>query len=438
MIEKRGKAKVPPFMSKVVLLPHGTAGDVLPYVFLGRRLVERGHQVTMIWIESFRAAAERAGLQYVTMDDGGFEEMLQNPAVWHPHKGLKLGFACAGRCLEPRLKAFFEDMDRNGAPDLLLAPRSNYAARLLREKLGVPFVSVVIYPMGFVSAYEVPAGILAAGLLRLLPVFVRKLIFATVSPYDRFVMPYVRESCLAHGVVPPRKLNREWGYPPEGVLALFPSWYGRPQPDWPKNCLQWDFPMEDLSMEKPLPAELSEFLDAGEKPVVFTLGTGNHHTLHFFTTALELCSRLGCRAVFLTRDPTQIPEGLPATVLAVKYAAFSALLPRARAFVHHGGIGTLALGCRAGLPQFVVHMACDQPDNGERLARMGVGVTLDVRRFNVKRALPLLRRCLEDESMRRKAEACARLSHEERMPESVLVDWLEDRMRKAGPAHLRV
>lgn len=419
-------------MSKIVLLPHGTAGDVLPYIFLGRKLVERGHQVTMIWIESFRAAAERAGLQYVAMDDGGFEEMLKNPAVWHPHEGLKLGFACAGRCLEPRLKAFFEDMARTGAPDLLMAPRSNFAARLLREKLGVPFVSVVIYPMGFLSAYEVPAGILAAGLLRLLPVFVRKLIFAMVAPYDRFVMPYVRESCLAHGVVPPRKLNREWGYPPEGVLALFPSWYGRPQPDWPKNCLQWDFPMEDLAGEKPLSPELCAFLEAGEKPVVFTLGTGNLHTRQFFTTAVELCARLGCRAVFLSRDHSQIPDGLPSTIHAEKYAAFGALLPRARAFVHHGGIGTVAIACGAGLPQFIVPMACDQPDNAERLEKMGIGVRLDVTKFNFDRALPLLRRCLEDESMRHKAEACARLAHEKRMPESVLVEWLEGRMKQTA------
>lgn len=419
-------------MSKVVLLPHGTAGDVLPYIFLGRKLVERGHQVTMIWIESFRAAAERAGLQYVAMDDGGFEEMLKNPAVWHPHEGLKLGFACAGRCLEPRLKAFFEDMACNGAPDLLLAPRSNFAARLLREKLGVPFVSVVIYPMGFVSAYEVPAGILAAGLLRLLPVFVRKMIFAMVAPYDSFVMPYVRESCLAHGVIPPRKLNREWGYPPEGVLALFPSWYGQPQPDWPKNCLQWDFPMEDLAAEKPLSPDLCAFLEAGEKPVVFTLGSGNHHTRHFFSTAVELCKRLGCRAVFLSRDQSQIPDDLPSTIHAVQYAAFSALLPHARVFVHHGGIGTLALGCMAGLPQFIVPMACDQPDNAERLEKMGVGVKLDVSRFNFDRALPLLKRCLDDERMRHKAEACAKLAEENRMPESVLVDWLEERMKKTA------
>lgn len=416
-------------MGRIVLLPHGTAGDVLPYIFLGRHLIERGHQVTMIWIESFRAAAERAGLQYVAMADGGFEDMLRDPRLWQPHEGLKLGFACAGRCVEPCLTAFFEDVARHGMPGLMVAPHANFAARLLREKFSVPLISVLLYPMAFVSAHEIPGGILAANWLRLLPVFLRKLILAHVAPYDRFAMPYVRESCRVHGVTPPRNLHQAWWHSPDGVLALFPAWYGRPQPDWPTNCLQWDFPLEDLSAEKPLSPEQSAFLDAGEKPVVFTLGTGNHHARQFFATALELCARLGCRGVFVTRDLSQIPEHLPASVIAVSYAPFSALLQLARVFVHHGGIGTLAQCFKAGLPQLIVHMAFDQPDNAERLERMGVGLGISIRKFNAKRALPLLRRCLDDAAMRQNAADYTDRLMRSRPSMGTLMEWIEHRIQ---------
>ena len=63
------------------------------------------------------------------------------------------------------------------------------------------------------------------------------------------------------------------------------------------------------------------------------------------------------------------------------YIPFSALLPRAAALVHHGGIGTLAQGLAAGRPHLVMPMAFDQFDNAARLVRLGVGRVLRPRRF---------------------------------------------------------
>lgn len=415
-------------MSKIILLPHGTAGDVLPYIWLGRQLIQRGHSVTMIWVESFRAAAERAGLRYVPMVDASFDKLLLNPDLWRPHKGLQAGFAYAGECMEKYLEAFTASVNHDGMPALLVAPHINFAARLLREKHQVPLISVVLYPLAFISAHEICGGMLCASLLRKLPLFVRKIILSSVMPYDRFAMPHVRRNCQEHGVPPPRSLQRDWWLSRDGVLALFPGWYGKAQPDWPVNTLQWDFPLEDLVEEKSMPPELVDFLAAGEKPVVFTPGTGNLHARAFFETALELCTRLGCRGVFVTRDLGQVPGGLPETVLAVKYAPFSTLLEHASVFVHHGGIGSIAQGFKAGVPQFIVFMGFDQPDNAERLERMGAGVGLDIQKFDVKRALPLLRRCLEDAAIRQNAAACKARLMASRPPVSMLMEWIEHRL----------
>lgn len=416
-------------MSKVVLLPHGTAGDVLPYIWLGRQLMQRGHRVTMIWTESFQQAAERAGLRYVPLIDSGFEELLRNPVLWQPHKGLQAGFAFAGECMEKYLDAFQSSVNHDGMPALLVAPHINFAARLLREKHRLPLISVVLYPLAFISAYEICGGMLCAGLLRMLPVFVRRIILASVMPYDRFAMPHVRRNCERHGVRPPRNLQRDWWLSQDGVLALFPEWYGQPQPDWPANRLQWDFPLEDLADEKALTPELLAFLEGGDRPVVFTPGTGNLHARDFFETARELCTRLGCRGVFVTRDLSQVPASLPDSILAVKYAPFSALLERSSAFVHHGGIGSVAQGLKAGVPQFIVFMNFDQPDNAERLERMGAGVSLNIHKFTLNRALPLLRRCLEDAEMRHQAAACRERLMKSRPPASTLVEWFEQRMQ---------
>jgi rhamnosyltransferase subunit B len=63
-------------------------------------------------------------------------------------------------------------------------------------------------------------------------------------------------------------------------------------------------------------------------------------------------------------------------VVSLPYAPFAALLPHARLFVHHGGVGSMAEAFRAGVPQIVVPTAHDQPDNAAHLERLGAGVAV--------------------------------------------------------------
>jgi len=87
------------------------------------------------------------------------------------------------------------------------------------------------------------------------------------------------------------------------------------------------------------------------------------------------------------------------------------LLPRARAIVHHGGIGTSARALKAGIAQIVVPMAYDQTDNAARLERLRVATTLRPRRVNgtrLARAVDkLLSRAELDASLRSTASRFA-------------------------------
>lgn len=416
-------------MSRILLLPHGTTGDVLPYVWIGRRMRERGHEVTVVWAEEFRRFAERAGLEFVALEDDGFQQLIENPVLWQPHEGMKLSNDYCGRCAAKYVSAVLTDMACHGRADLLVAPLSTHGARVLREKLGIPLISAHVHPYQFMSAHEVPTGIPAAGLLRRLPIFVRKALMNAAAPYDQYAMPHLTKCCREHGVKPPRRL-RDWWHSPDGVLALFPEWFARPQPDWPANTLQWNFPLEDPAADMPLDRELEAFLTAGEKPVVFTLGSGHLHSRRFFEDATTLTLRLGCRAIFVTRDRDQAPRALPADVFVTKFAPFGTLLPRARACVHHGGIGTTSLCFQAGLPQLIIPMAIDQPDNAERVERLGAGLQLPMPQFNVARALPLLERCMEDVNLRQNAAACSQRLRD-KQPVEILVSWLESKFAKS-------
>ncbi len=411
-------------MKHILLLPFGTSGSVFPFIWLGRRLVERGHRVTLITSPIYRASALQVGLEFLAPEGDELDVMLADPAMWKPRGGARMGFIHSGRATASYNAAVEKVIAESGRPDLLIAPMITFGARLAREKHNIPLITVHLYPASMMSAAEVPLVYPSIRLLRMLPFWLRSACFALPSPFDRFALPAVRKACIDNGVPPPRRLWKAWHHSPDGVLALYPDWYGSPQRDWPHNTFQWDFPLEDLAQEIPLEPKLAQFLDAGEPPVLFTAGSGHFHAGAFFETATKLVKHIGCRAVFLTKAMDQVPSGLPDSIFVCAYAPFSQLLPRSRVMVHHGGIGTLSQCLKAGVPQLIVAMSLDQPDNAERITKLGVGLGMKASRFTFDKALPLLKRCLEDESLRLQAQKFAvRLRNQTKI--EGLVQWLE-------------
>ena len=419
-------------MSKrILLMPHGTAGDVLPFIWLGRQLKQRGHEVTMLWVDMYRDAATRAGIDFVSIKDGGeFQRMSHESALWSGAQSMRQGHAYADRCTAACLQAYAEEVAPRGRPDLILGPMISFAARLLRERHGIPFVSTNIQPAPFISAYDLPAGLPWVRALRKLPVFLRKLILTAASG-DFQPMPVLRQCCLDQGVRPPRSLRKDWYHSPDGVLALFPPWFGKPQPDWPANTFQWDFPLEDLAEESPLSADFLAFLEAPGKKLLFTLGSaggGSQHAAGFFRAALECTLQLDCQAVFICGEPAHFPPSLPPSVHVASYAPYSRLLKHMDVAVHAGGVGTVSQFLAAGVPQIVAYSVFDQPDNAERVVKTGAGFALPLTSFSSARAIPLLRRCLTDKSVRSSASECRR-RFLERPPAALLLKWLESRMQ---------
>ena len=127
-----------------------------------------------------------------------------------------------------------------------------------------------------------------------------------------------------------------------------------------------------------MPRELSRFLDDGPPPIVFTLGSSAVWVARdFYHESIAAAKLLGRRAVLLIGDDrNRSTEALPAAVIAVNYAPYEALLPRACAMVHHGGVGTTSEGLRAGVPTLIVPFAFDQSDNAAHAERLGTSRTL--------------------------------------------------------------
>jgi UDP:flavonoid glycosyltransferase YjiC (YdhE family) len=171
---------------------------------------------------------------------------------------------------------------------------------------------------------------------------------------------------------------------------MFPDWFGPRQPDWPASTATVGFPLWDPPSAPHISAEVNDFLEAGAPPIAFAPGSANVQAGEFFRTAVAVCQRLDRRGMLMTKYPEQLPKQLPPTVRSFGFVPFSELLPRVAALVHHGGVGTCAQSLASGIPQLVMPMAYDQLDNGQRLARLGVGAVVRRERFTPARVAAAL------------------------------------------------
>ena len=249
----------------------------------------------------------------------------------------------------------------------------------MAETTGIPWASTMITPMGFLSAYDPP---LAPRLPRTSQAL-RPLGPAFWGPLFRLARRGrpARGPALVIGSAGRARAAARRGKPAgRWSLALpgaGPVLRGARRPSSPTGRRRRSSPASPSTTRTARPGcppDLARFLDDGPPPIVFTLGYSAVPVAgRFYEDSAAAARRLGRRAVLLVgKDPRNRPPSLPEGVVAFDYAPFSELFPRAAAVVHQGGIGTTALAMRAGRPMLVVPFAHDQPDNAERLARLGV------------------------------------------------------------------
>ena len=131
-----------------------------------------------------------------------------------------------------------------------------------------------------------------------------------------------------------------------------------------------------LPDQRPLPAELEAFLDAGTPPVYVGFGSMRAPT-DVARVAIEAIRGQGRRALVASgwADLALIDD--QDDCFAVGEVNQQQLFGRVAAVVHHGGAGTMTTAARAGAPQVVVPQMADQPYFAGRVAELGIGAAHD-------------------------------------------------------------
>jgi UDP:flavonoid glycosyltransferase YjiC (YdhE family) len=366
----------------VILATVGTDGDVFPYVGLGRALRARGHRVTLAGPETYKERSVTLGLEFcplVTAEE--VSRMLAHPDMWHP---LKCGPMMArwGMPMMPRQYEALAGLAKE--PDaVLVANPGLLPARLVQEKRNVPLASLLLQPGLIQSCCAPPEMTGGLTIPPWLPMPLRRAYWLGLDAVGYVLVARPLNRLRAGLGLPPVRRVFRWWLSQDLVIALFPPWYARPQPDWPPQIRLAGFGRYDGAKAE-LPDNLLAFCRAGPPPVAFTLGTGMAHAAAYFRTAVAACLAAGVRGILLTKFPDVVPTSLPPTVRHCPFAPFRQLLPLCGAVVHHGGVGTTAAALEAGCPQLVLPLAWDQPDNAARVTRLGVGLTLGTRQRSAR------------------------------------------------------
>jgi vancomycin aglycone glucosyltransferase len=128
--------------------------------------------------------------------------------------------------------------------------------------------------------------------------------------------------------------------------------------------------------ERPLPAELEAFLDAGTPPVYVGFGSMRAPN-DIARVAIDAIQAQGRRALVARGWADLVPIDDRDDCFAVGEVNQQALFRRVAAVVHHGGAGTTTTAARADVPQVVVPQMADQPYWAGRVADLGIGAAHD-------------------------------------------------------------
>lgn len=395
---------------RIVLTTFGSYGDLNPYLGLALALRARGHEPVVATMSYYRRVVEEAGIAFhAVRPDGDLSDRVLMARLMDARRGSEF---IIREVVMAHLRESYADLAAiaDGA-DLLVSHPLTLAAPLIAESRRMPWVSCVLAPMSFFSPYDAPVMPAMPGVKRLewVPGLARVLVSIARGLSRRWVSE-VATMRAELGLPPGAHPIFDGQHSPQLVLALFSKVLARPQPDWPSSARIVGPVWYNGATASTLDPDLERFLDAGPRPVVFTLGTSAVEAAGaFYEESAEALTRTGMRGVLLVgRHAENRPaRPLPETIKIVDAAPHAALMPRASMVVHQCGAGTLHQAMRAGVPMLAVPHAHDQADNAWRATVLGVGRMLLPSRYRASRVADELHRLAGDASYAARAAAVA-------------------------------
>lgn len=412
-------------MARIVFTSGAFWGDVMPYVPIANELARRGHDVTYSLPRAHHLIlrGERFGL-HDNRSTFTHHDVLQDPEqlrILEKQAGSTTGTALvrywAKRYYARELDQWADATDEvlEGADVLVTHPTAAAVTAIPAQARGVPMVCGQLFPMMIPSAHVDPAGID----LRRLPApaarTVRRAAWRAAPVLASRILqdPTANAVRARYGLAPQRgNMMTAWMRAVRTFVLASAHVHPRP-PDWDPSVELIGFSLWPGPAGSTISPETAAFLDAGEPPVLVTLGTSAASVSRgVFDAVADALDRLGRRGLFLIGDEQLRAGRLERRPGVATFEPIGPVLARCSAIVHSAGLGTTAAAMAAGVPAVVLPWGFDQVAHARRAVELGVAVEASARRpraDDIARALS----ALDDGHARRAGDLAERLAAED-------------------------
>ena len=374
-------------MLRLVIYALGTGGDIDPMVALGAELILRGYKVSFLSNDYFKPRIEAAGCEFVSI--GTLEQYHKGNSVsaWETRNHVDNFEHYHAPSFEPAFNYVKQLADTN---TLLLALGEENGAGVAAEKFNIPFVKIILSPNMIFSAYKPPAP-MSWAIPKSMPRFIVRFLLRR-NRKTRFKVFCKAQHTQAY-LATRKRLQCPLAFQTESTALLqigfFPEWFGMRAQDWPENLKLVGFPLPNRASSNSR-AELDVFIQQQGAPLIFTSGTGVKNVAQLFSEGRKICEQLQVPGVFVGGNSgAELLQG-SALCRHMAYIDFAYALPKALAIIHHGGMGTCAQAIKAGIPQLIRPLKYDQPDNAERIYKLGLGSYVMPEKFKAEQVAPML------------------------------------------------
>lgn len=410
---------------RFAIAAHGTRGDIEPCTALALECVRRGHDVRMAVPPNLVSFVEATGLGPVASYGVDSQQQLEAEIF---RKSWKLqNPLTALRQLKDYTTEGWQDMSRtlvevaDGADLILTATTYEEVAANVAEHLGLPLAALHYFP--FRANTQILPLPLPGRLVRSVwpaAEWLHWRLIKDAEDVQRRDLGLPKSSGRAIGRILDAGTLEIQAYDPQFFPGLAEAWRGV-RPLIGGLTLQLDTDADH---------DVSAWIASGPPPIYFGFGS---MPVQSPSTAVAMiadaCSALGERALICSGvwdvDDADVPEH----VKIVRTVNHSAVFPRCRALVHHGGAGTTAAGLRSGMPTFVLWVGAEQPLWAAQVKRLEVGTAQRFSEMNPKSLRVGLKTVLEPRYQARAREVAELMTAPE-VAVATAADLLEAAVRK--------
>ncbi len=393
---------------RIVLSTWGTTGDVYPFFALSKRLLKAGHQVGVCTSEIYREHFTKIGVDFygvgIPFKADDFHRMMDT--IVRIRNPLKSTTLIAKEGLLAGANRWYQDcVTAMKGYDLAVCHSADIPGQEAAIRNHLAWITVSYCP-GFiktVSEAPHPMPNLGVSLNTLLWGIVEWLIRRQVDPmFNDFLTDIGGQKRELIGL--------EGMYSPELNLIAASPHINKPPPDLPqqhKFTGVWFLEEEDYHP----PTVLEEFLAQGSPPIIVTFGSmGGTEGIKTTEILIEAVERAGRRAIIQSGwGELGTDRSAYADMFFVDYVPHGFLFRQGCCIIHHGGAGTTASACRAGVPSIVVPHLGDQSYWGKTLQRLGVAPKILHRQdMTAKRLMTRVNAVISSTRMAETAKSLAR------------------------------